>query len=105
METVRARNPCAVDISEFFGKKDGFKAGAATSVQQVYDNISFNFDGRLDERTSLLVIDDVWTKGWTVGAVLSHLLDSGLQENAQVTVFAPLVIPQQRKTLLNGCEC
>jgi adenine/guanine phosphoribosyltransferase-like PRPP-binding protein len=41
----------------------------------------------------VLVVDDVFSRGITIGAILSHLCNLGLQAGATVMAFAPLWVP------------
>jgi len=103
MQALRQRNAEARDLSPYFHKDATFWAGAGT-IEQARKAITFDYDGRLEAANNALIIDDVWSKGTTVSVVIDHLVNSGLQANAQVTVFAPLWIPPKEKRVLNGCE-
>lgn len=102
MRAVRRRNPEALDLSTSFSKEPGFKVGTGVTVQQAREHIKFDADGRLDAVGNVLIIDDAWARGTTVGVVLGYLAESGLQANAQAMVFVPLWI--RARPLLDGCE-
>ncbi len=95
IRAVRQRNPNALDLSEFFRKDVQFKVGGGVTVQQGREKIKFDYDGRLESRKNVLLIDDVWAKGTTVKIVLSYLAESGLQTNAEIVVFTPLLVPSK----------
>src|ERR1041384_300370 len=101
LQAVQRRNPGALDLSDCFSTDPMFKAGAVTTVQQAFEKIAFDYSGRLEACASVLLIDEVWAKGITTGAVLSHLSRSGLQRQARVTIFVPLRIRQPQ--FLDGC--
>jgi hypothetical protein len=97
-QVVRQKNPKALDLSDYFHKDEMFKVGSGeATIQQGRDRIKFDYTGRLDSWRNVLLIDDVWAKGTTARIVLSYLADSGLQANATIVAFTPLLVPPQKK--------
>ena len=88
---LRNRNDF-LDLSDCFLKERGFKMGSAGSLEQARAKIACNFDGALAGIRDVLLVDDVWASGKTVGLLVSLLAAKGLPEEAQVTVFAPIII-------------
>jgi predicted amidophosphoribosyltransferase len=66
--------------------------------------IGFQYEGSLTASRHVLIIDDVWSRGTTVMAVVSHLCMVGLQAGVPITVFAPLRMAagHEGKELLKG---
>jgi hypothetical protein len=103
LDAVRLLNARALDLSGHFTKERGYKVGAGASWEEAAAKITFRFVQGLNSARRVLLIDDVWTQGWTVGVLLSHLLGAGLPPDVSVSVLAPLrVVPGGADELLSA---
>lgn len=81
----------ADDLSSYFSKQDSFRAGAASAAEAAVAAISCALpSSELDDVREVLVVDDIFSKGYTAAAIVTHLSSSGLHRDARIAVCVAL---------------
>lgn len=86
----------AVDLTSYLKRADDAKrAATGAGVEEVTNGLTYS--GReLHDVGSLLVVDDTFKGGTTIGAVVSLLRRHGLRHDAEIILACPLwVVPRQ----------
>jgi phosphoribosylpyrophosphate synthetase len=81
------------DLSPGFTRKNKTRAGEATNLAAVQEEIDYSPQDGEDEIKSLLIVDDSVASGRTVAVMLEKLRAAGLPKSCQITVAAPAWIP------------
>ena len=80
----------AIDLTPFMKRDDDAKKAASdASIDEVTAGLTFTGQD-LDEIGSLLVVDDTFKDGKTIGAVVSVLRRHGLKHDARIVLACPL---------------
>ncbi len=74
--------------------KETTESSEVDKLQEFIDGIRFlkGHDKDIDQLQSVLIVDDVYSKGTVVRAVIHHLRSAGLSGAAAITVACPLRI-------------
>jgi hypothetical protein len=97
---IRAVNCEALDLSSHFAKERGYKVGVGASWDAAFSKVTFTFEGLLSSARRVLILDEVWAQGTTVGIVLSRLLQAGVPASASVIVLMALKVVQREPDAL-----
>ncbi len=82
-----------VDISDRITKISSVTSGEnEVSIHELYESLSYSQQGDEADWASVLIVDDIYATGKTVGSILARLREAGLHSNAIITVAAPLRI-------------
>ena len=97
MAVARSLCPDAKDLSAYFAKLNAKVAGPLTRPVELIPHMAFTYPGSLEDFESVLMVDDMFGRGVTTGAMLFWLHCRGLKKNAKVSVAVPLrANPPQR---------
>jgi hypothetical protein len=94
--------PEILDISARFQKPLGSRnAGEeGTTAEDTYRSLSYAASGDESGITSITMVDDVVADGKTTTAIFSHLVEAGMQPDAEITVASLLRIRPRRRLQL-----
>lgn len=78
------------DLTRFFDKPPTFRSGGAGTFSEAVDAISCRLKRLPSPARELLIVDDVFSRGYTPAAIVHHLRSLGLPTSVHLTVFAPV---------------
>lgn len=81
------------DLSPYFTKRAGFHSGSAGTFSETVDAITCSVK-RIPSSRDLLIVDDVYSRGFTPGAMVHYLRTLGLEPATRITIFAPVWMPK-----------
>ena len=87
---IRAGTPSIV-----FSKLPGISATTGASVADIQAALSHEPQIGLQQFSNVLVVDDVFSDGKTVAAMVLHLREHGLKPDAKITVAVALYVPRR----------
>lgn len=97
-------HPAATDASPYLERVGDVRAGEDPTVEALMGSWRLQDVPGLESFSDLLVVDDVFSRGTTVAAVVRVLRDAGLRATVPVNVFVPLWVQQPPKISLEGFE-
>jgi hypothetical protein len=86
-----------VDLTWSFHSAKSVLAGESPSLEDLIGDIEFVSSGNVSTIKTLLIIDDIFSRGRTVAAVLTHLHQAGLPKTCKVEVACPLWLYKNEK--------
>jgi hypothetical protein len=97
-------HPAATDGSPHLKRVSDVRAGRDPTVEALMGSWRLQDIPGLESFSDLLVVDDVFSRGTTVAAVVRVLRDAGLRAAVPVSVFVPLWVQKPPKISLEGFE-
>lgn len=92
LSAVRLVVPDLQDLTRFFAKAVGVRAGQLNSIDALLPGVTCTLQTDCSRHDSALIVDDVFNNGLTAGALLYRLRERGLSQGAAITVLAPVWI-------------
>lgn len=89
---IQERFPTAVNLTGAISRCGQVKSGQSDSFDDILADTVGNSPLDLSNVKTLVIIDDVFGKGKTVGAAVSRLRELGLPADARVALAVPLVV-------------
>lgn len=87
------KQTAAIDCTSRFSRTNTARAGeSTTTLTDLLQAIEYEREGDESELKSLLIVDDVFSSGKTVRALVSKLRDAGLQPDCRIVVAVPLLV-------------
>ena len=91
LSLAKATRFFAKDLSSGFARIDpAIRAGHLSDPEQYAKNLRFSTQEQLSELQSVLIVDDCYSNGTTVGALLLHLFRNGVRRDVEITVACAL---------------
>jgi hypothetical protein len=90
MATLKSVQQGAIDLTRFFQRAPGKRAGEIHRLQEFLPHLTLSGTTDLSSHRTVAIVDDVYTNGTTTGAILHRLSELQLPKDAQVFVVAPL---------------
>jgi hypothetical protein len=99
-ESVAAKFPGAVDLTNGFFRDGTKRAGQGAPLDQVAASLTYKPTGREKEFRRIVIVDDTFTRGMTAAAIITQLRKHGLPENCEVILACPLWLDTVKPVVL-----
>lgn len=92
--TILAKFNDAIDLTDRFYRSDDKYSGNDASFDDIFSALSYQGKGDEANITSLLIVDDIFSRGRTAAAIALKLKAAGLPQSCTVTIACPLWLPR-----------
>jgi hypothetical protein len=89
-KAITSKHPRAIDLTEALQRSGPARAGRGASLQEVIKSLTYAASGCEGAFRRLLIVDDTFSVGTTVAAVIELLQAHGLPETCEIIVACPL---------------
>ena len=93
-EAAKAKFSIALDLTDAFSRSKLVLASEGAELSEIIQGLCYVSNGVESAISSLLIVEDVFSRGRTSAALLVHLRSAGLPPSCEVQVACPLWIPQ-----------
>lgn len=84
----------AVDLTERFQRAEGISSGGGATWNDLYNGVLYTPKGDEPSFTSILIVDDVLSRGRTAALIALKLRDAGVPLACKFIAVSPLWIPR-----------
>jgi hypothetical protein len=99
-EALKNKFPHVTDLTKRFERRANALSGEGASLEDISAAMKYRSEGDEVNFSSLLVVDDVFSRGRTAAALILQLREVGLPGNSSVTVAFPLWLPRDAGSCL-----
>ena len=82
--------PNTADLTSCFSRTGAVRAATKATLEEMVASLTYEPTGGEKDYRRLIIIDDIFHRGITVSAIITHLQQRGLRESCDVNVMCPL---------------
>ncbi len=82
--------PDIVDLTSRFKRDEKYPSGQNATSDEIFNNLQYEATGYESSFTTVLVVDDIFSRGRTVAAAIEKLRQAGVGDDCDFTVACPL---------------